>query len=158
MEAKLLMTFIIIIAIIVGIFLLFRQFMLWYWRVNETVNLLNGIKNELANLNPSGKFVNKEREEITNLNPSVKPVDETRLDIICVHCGNEFSIEREFVDLGKFFCPKCHKINYYKAPSEIPGEMDAICTNCSETIELNSREIRQKKFICPNCNKLNNIN
>lgn len=45
------LAFIIVIAIIAGVFLVVRGILLWYWRVNEQIDLLNKINHNLEQLN-----------------------------------------------------------------------------------------------------------
>jgi hypothetical protein len=39
--------FIIVLAIAIGLFFLFRAVILWYWKVNEVVRLLTDIRDRL---------------------------------------------------------------------------------------------------------------
>ena len=38
------------LAVLILLFLIFRAFVLWYWRVNESVELLKGINEKLERL------------------------------------------------------------------------------------------------------------
>jgi hypothetical protein len=40
------------IAVLITLFLIFRAFVLWYWRVNESIELLKGINEKLDRLAP----------------------------------------------------------------------------------------------------------
>lgn len=44
---------ILCLAVLVLIFLICRQVVCWYWKINEAVALLRDIRQELKNLSPS---------------------------------------------------------------------------------------------------------
>ena len=39
---------IVAIAIVIAIFLVIREFWTWYWKINETLRVLRGIRQDLA--------------------------------------------------------------------------------------------------------------
>jgi hypothetical protein len=49
-------TFLIVLTAIVVLFLIFRELVCWYWKINKISNLLEEIRDELKNKNNSGPF------------------------------------------------------------------------------------------------------
>lgn len=77
--------FFIFVVVLVVIFLIFREFFCWYWKINQNVALLTEIRDLLA---AKG-----------NSHGGVAPVaQQTRL---CPGCG------AAIVDVGSAFCTKC---------------------------------------------------
>ncbi|HPS65250.1 MAG TPA: hypothetical protein PK447_06735 [Ignavibacteria bacterium] len=130
-------SFLIVILILVGIFLLTREIFLWYWKINEIVSLLKQIRIELSIITGS----NKSNDEA---------------EIICVHCGKESKINKNLFRSGEFICPKCNKLNTYK-PLQEEKYYNINCQYCNINIEIDEIEYQNGKFNCPACNKENII-
>lgn len=48
--------FFIVLTAIVVLFLIFRELVCWYWKINKISNLLEEIRDELKNKNNAGPF------------------------------------------------------------------------------------------------------
>ncbi len=43
----------IVLVVVLGLFLIFREIVCWYWKVNQAIALLTEIRNHLANAAPA---------------------------------------------------------------------------------------------------------
>ena len=87
--------FIISIVVLLFIFLLLREFNLWYWRINEKIDLLVEINSNLKKLiDPNHKKINTDSsiKKISNMkNKNSLNKGETKVDsfINCDLCGKK---------------------------------------------------------------------
>lgn len=85
---------IILIAIIVVVFLLLREFWCWYFKINKVVSLLEQIANNTA----------EQKSISTGNNKYVK-------EFKCNGCGKPYVIDRNENRTGEFKCPDCGHLN-----------------------------------------------
>ena len=54
------------LAIVILIFLVIREILCWYWKINNIVDLLEDIKYEISRSNKALKNISQESQEINN--------------------------------------------------------------------------------------------
>jgi len=62
-----LITFLITFLILAVIFLILREIMCWYWKINESISLLNEIRNLLKNNKELSNFDNRNSNNVDEI-------------------------------------------------------------------------------------------
>lgn len=89
--ASLAILLLVITAVWVAVFLIFRAFVLWYWRVSEIVDLLKDIRDRLPTARTAADSSGRKKAET-----AIKPI------IKCPKCG-----VRQELDTNSRFCDQC---------------------------------------------------
>lgn len=71
----------VILLILIGIFLLFREFWCWYWKINERIALLKKIESHLSVAKPAKKT--EKKVEIIQNQETVKSESDHSFCEIC---------------------------------------------------------------------------
>jgi hypothetical protein len=77
------------VLVLLGLFLLFRALVLWYWKIDEVVTLLKRIEGHLAS---SG---------MREANPEIVPLKTPKNGSRCIKCAEEIDTS------GSWRCRKC---------------------------------------------------
>jgi len=92
---------IVVLAILFGLFMLLREVMCWYWKINEMVLLLRSIDQKLS-ANASNSVVDDPwwTRQDAGLIPS---------NVQCPYCRINVTLEESERTSRKFTCPNCNK-------------------------------------------------
>ncbi len=100
-EGEVVVSALIVLVIIAVVFLILREVMCWYWKINIRVELLTEIRNLLKNnsqISMSGEVM----KESTPIKPGT-PTSQ------CTICKKQFPSADLEIFKGKTVCPECYK-------------------------------------------------
>ena len=144
----------ILLGVVFGIFLICREIILWYWKVNEIVSLLEAINKKLGPNEKSEQEPNKNEQINKDKTVDDQPVKDEQVakqtdnakeevvnEWICSKCGAKN-------DERMAFCYKCRKTRDEKQKEDLnsPNENKWVCRRCGA-------ENGEKNIYCSICGK-----
>jgi hypothetical protein len=96
---------IITMLVMIVLFLVLRDFVCWYWKINTTVDVLNKILAELKDINRSGVRSSENRIDSVIIDRPTIVTNKTT----CPHCGKSVQLSLDELKLGVYICSWCNK-------------------------------------------------
>ncbi len=100
-------TLLISLVIIIVVFLILREVVCWYWKINETLSVLKEIRDSLKDQSTISTTNQRDKSQVQNQSEIQRPEQTKYIKKVCPKCNHPYSLADYDPTAEHIYCSDC---------------------------------------------------